>query len=69
MNDDKTTIHAINYSGRKIELAEQIEIPKSVIRNAQSAAEGVYVPPEVSYFFTYIIEALNDKIKEKKDES
>lgn len=67
--DDKTIVSAINFRGRKIELAEPIEVPKKVIRNATLAADGVYIPPEVNDFFAYIIEALNDKIKEKKDES
>lgn len=69
VGDDNTIVSAINFKGHKVKLSEPIELPKKIIRDAQSAAEGIYVPSEVSAFFVSIIEALNNKIKEKKYES
>lgn len=70
MNDDNATIYSLNLRGHKIIFKEPIEVPREDIRKAnEEASDGLVLPDEVINLFIDIIERLNDKIKEKKDES
>lgn len=69
MSDDKTTIYSLNIRGHQITFKEPIEVPREDMRRAEKASAGMNLPDEVGDLFIDIFEALNDKIKEKKNES
>lgn len=66
--NDTTTIYSMDIRGRKIVLNEPIEVPKDDLHKAQVASAEITLPQEVLDFLADIIEALNDKIKEKNNE-
>lgn len=69
MSDGKTTFYSLDLRGRKIKLNAPIEVSTDAIYKAVIASEGIELPQEEIDLFADVIEALNDKIKEKKDES